>query len=89
MRKVEHKSQMETANNIILNFSYQDIENREIVFTKEFEPIVLDKLEKVFNGKVPMKIKFRVDSKEYGEVLNRFQIQPISQVVYVPNKGVP
>ena len=78
---------MQLANDIFLDFSIRDFLNGEIVFTKEIESTVEQKLYAFFNDCPPTKVVHSFDSKEYGDVLNRFFIRIFSQVTYLRGKG--
>ena len=66
------KAAQDRARRIVLDFSYRDIENREVVFTEDFLPIVEVKLKAKYDGGVPM---HATDGLEFGDVLNRFPMR--------------
>lgn len=66
------KAEEDRARRIVLDYSYRDIENREVVFTKDFWPIVEKKLKAKYHGGVPM---HAINDLEFGDVLNRFPLR--------------
>jgi hypothetical protein len=62
----EYREELDIANNIVLSFSWHDLENGEKVYAAEFEPIIKAKLQEKFEF-----IPQHALNHEFGEVLNR------------------
>jgi len=81
----EQKTDWQIANDIILEFCYQDRIDRDKVWikNKDFEEVVELQLTATFEGDVPVNAVYRFDTLEYGEVLNRFPLKPFPLHNYV------
>ena len=71
-------TEQQHAQRIISDFSFKDLENRDVVYTESFEDTVIAKLELAF----PEGWKHAVSYK-YGDVLNRFPLKPFPTHTYL------
>ena len=71
-------TEQQYAQHLISDFSFKDLDNRDVVYTQTFENIVIGKLELAF----PDGWKYAVNYK-YGEVLNRFPLKPFPTHTYL------
>ena len=67
----EWRFEKDLPNRIVLNYSFHDLENGEVVFTYEMEAIVRQKLKEAFDGGEDM----YAEDHEFGDVLNRFPLR--------------
>ena len=78
------KKEQDFPRRIVLDFSYRDDENKDVVFTEDFLPIVEAKLKARYEGGVPM---HATDGLEFGDVLNRFPLRVQRSLSMVKYRG--
>lgn len=80
------RAEQDLPRRIVLDFSYRDDENKEVVFTKDFLPIVEAKLKAKYQGGVPM---HATDGLKFGDVLNRFPLRIQRSLSMIKYRGWP
>jgi len=78
------RAEQDLPRRIVLDFSYRDDENKDVVFTEDFLPIVEAKLKARYEGGVPM---HATDGLEFGDVLNRFPLRVQRSLSMVKYRG--